>query len=129
VVKFADIKDRYDRVGVMRTDIDRRNGQLADLSRSRAESLRAPGRIDDRYDGTGRLTRVVSPATGAPRYALVEPNGEVRYYVSPAPGVNLQHYVGREVGINGVRGYMPEQRAHHLMAKHVTPLDEQPRLR
>ena len=29
-------------------------------------------------------------------------------------------YVGRQVGMNGIRGYMPEQRASHVMARHVS---------
>ena len=47
----------------------------------------------------------------------------MRCYVTPAPGVNLQNYLGQEVGVTGTRGYMPEQRASHIMARHVTPLE------
>ncbi len=121
--RFEDIKQRYDEVNRLSRDIDRRNGRLAELSRSRAQASAAATRADDRYDGVGRLTPVASPPPGAPRYALVESNGEVRCYVSPAPGVNLQAYVGREVGVTGVRGFMPEQRTNHVMAKHITTLD------
>ena len=71
----------------------------------------------------GQLTQVVSPKLGAPRYALVDEAGDVRCYVTPAPGVNLQNYVGRQVGVTGTRGYMPEQHASHIMARHVTPLE------
>jgi hypothetical protein len=35
----------------------------------------------------------------------------------------MQSYLGRQVGINGVRGYIAEQNAEHLTAKHVTALD------
>ena len=52
-------------------------------------------------------------------------SGDVRCYVTPAPGVNLQNYVGRQVGVTGTRGYMPEQHASHIMARHVTPLEGQ----
>jgi hypothetical protein len=41
----------------------------------------------------------------------------------------LQDYIGREVGVIGTRGYMPEQRASHIMARHVTPLENQHMLR
>ena len=71
----------------------------------------------------GQLTQVVSPKVGAPRYALTDASGDVRCYVTPAPGVNLQNYLGQEVGVTGTRGYMPEQRATHVMARHVTPLE------
>ena len=76
------------------------------------------------FDGTGRLTRVVSSKVGSPRYALLDEQGSVRCYVTPSPGVNLRHYVGREVGVNGIRGIIPEKNTHHVMAKHVTVLNQ-----
>ena len=39
-------------------------------------------------------------------------------------GVNLRSYVGQDVGINGTRGQMLEQKAAHVMARHVTLVDE-----
>jgi hypothetical protein len=122
--RFAGIRQRYDAVNGMLADTDRRNEQLASLRRDAAE----PSTPSDRFDGRGRLTRVVSPKQGAPRYALVDESGKVRCYVSPAPGVNLRHYEQRWVGVNGVRGYMPEQQAAHVMAKHISVL-ESPTLR
>jgi hypothetical protein len=123
IARFDEIKRRYDAVNTLRRDVDRQNGQLAALGRQQAEAARAaePGQ---RFDGSGRLLRVASPVVGAPRYALVDGAGQVRSYVSPAPGVNLQYYLGQEVGIHGVRGYMPEQHAEHIMAKHVTVIEQ-----
>jgi len=74
------------------------------------------------FDGVGRLTPVVSQKLDAPRYALVGEDGEVACYVTPSAGVPLGHYVGQRVGVNGTRGYIPEQRAYHIMAQHVTVL-------
>ena len=96
---------------------------MTELSRRRAESVRVRS-VDDRFDGVGKLARLPATAAGTPHFALMEPNGQVRCYVTPAPGVNLQNYVGREVGIHGVRGFMPEQQAQHIVAKHVTPVDD-----
>jgi hypothetical protein len=64
-----------------------------------------------------------SQKPGAPRYALLDEAGDVRCYITPAPGVNLQNYVGKQVGVTGTRGYVPEQHASHLMARHITSLD------
>ena len=75
------------------------------------------------YDGVGRLTEVTPAKFGAPRYALLDKSGDVRCYVTPAPGVNLQRYVGQKVGVTGNRGYMIEEHASHIMARHVTPLE------
>jgi len=81
------------------------------------------------FDGVGRLTPVVSQKLDAPRYALVDEDGEVACYVTPSAGVPLGHYVGQRVGVNGTRGYIPEQRAYHIMAQHVTVLGGGGRMR
>jgi hypothetical protein len=122
IARFEDIKQRHHAVNSIRDDVEQRNTQLAELSRIRGTIDEQTD--DDKYDGQGRLTRVVAPKLGAPRYAIVdEQSGDIRCYVTPAPGMNLRHYLGRTVGINGVRGYMPEQRAQHVMAKHITSLE------
>jgi hypothetical protein len=77
-----------------------------------------------RFDGEGWLARVVSSKLGAPRYALVDQEGTVRCYVTPAPGVNLNYYVGQRIGIHGTGGYVREYRSRHVAAKHITPLDD-----
>lgn len=118
--RFSNIQQRHDAVNSALAATERRNDQLASLARDKARQ----GTTTDRFDGRGRLTRVVSPKTGAPRYALVDESGKIRCYVTPAPGVNLRHYEQRWVGVNGTRGYMPEQQAPHVMAQHVSLLDE-----
>lgn len=122
IAQSEDIRHRYDMVAKLRTETERENQQLAELSQARGTGrvteISAPGR----YDGVGRLARVVSPKVGAPQYALVDENGNVKCYVTPAPGVNMQYYVGQQIGVVGVRGYITEQRAQHVMAKHVTTL-------
>ncbi len=82
----------------------------------------------DRFDGVGRLVRIPNAKEGSPHYALVNKSGGILCYVTPSPGVNLRYYEKRVIGINGSRGYVPEQRAQHVMAKHVQLL-EQPILR
>jgi hypothetical protein len=119
IARFDDIKQRQDAVFAMREQTDRKTQLYAHL---RTPERPAP-RIDDRFDGVGELTKVVSPKRGAPRYALLDKSGKVQCYVTPAPGVPLQNYVGRQVGVNGTRGYVPEQHAGHIMARHVTPLE------
>lgn len=119
--RFEDIKRRYDALSAVRAQTERSNRRFAGLRRTRQRADRED-EPEGRFDGTGELIRVVSPKLGAPRYALVDELGEVRCYVSPAPGVPLRHYLGRQVGVTGTRGYMPEQRARHVMARHVSPL-------
>ena len=128
IARFDDIRRRQEAVAAMRDRTDRASRLYAQL-RPRVDADAAKQEIDGRFDGVGQLTEVVSPKVGAPRYALVDQTGDVRCYVTPAPGVHLQDYIGREVGVIGTRGYMPEQRASHIMARHVTPLEGQNMLR
>jgi SH3-like domain-containing protein len=127
IAKFEDIKRRQEEVLAMRDRTDRDNRLYARLRpRDDDANDRTPDRteIDGRFDGVGQLARVPSPKTGAPRYALVDRSGDVRCYVTPAPGVRLQNYVGRKVGVTGARsGYMIDQHANHIIARHITPLE------
>ena len=70
-------------------------------------------------------SRCAPTTPGVPRFALLDRSGNVRSYVTPATGVNLHKYVGQEVGVVGRRGYIPEQKAQHVMANHITVLDGQ----
>ena len=116
--------------------VEAHDPQLAN-ERRRSEGLlgyarREPGHVtteDRRYDGTGTLTEVVSRKPGDPRFALLDDDGEVRYYVTPAPGVSLRTYVGRQVGVNGPLGYLPEAGARHVFAQRVMEVDGDTRLR
>jgi hypothetical protein len=124
ITRFEDIKHRYDSAHAMRDRASRPPRLLASLPSQGAGSKdEKASDSDDRFDGVGRLTTVASPKLGAPRYALLDDTGDVRCYVTPAPGLNLRGYVGKQVGVTGTRGYMPEQHASHLMARHIAVLD------
>jgi uncharacterized protein YgiM (DUF1202 family) len=122
IARFEDIKQRYDTVTAMREQTAVSNRFLAGLQRT-MEKAAAIADPDGQFDGVGQLQPVFAQKLGAPRYALVDETGNVRYYVTPAPGVNLQNYVGRQVGITGTRGYMPEQRTQHITARHISSLE------
>jgi hypothetical protein len=123
IARFDDIKQRYDRVNALHDETERTERQLARVS-PRPRGVSPQLDADNRFDGVGTLTRVTSPKTGAPQYALLDASGRVACYVTPAPGVNLRYYLGRQVGINGTRGYVPEQQTSHLMAQHISAIDE-----
>ncbi len=124
IARFEDIKQRYDTVTAMREQNATSNRFLTGLQKT-MEKAAAMADPSGQFDGVGQLQMVFSPKVGSPRYALVDEAGNVRYYVTPAPGVNLQNYVGRQVGITGTRGYMPEQHAQHITARHVSSLETQ----
>ena len=127
IAQSNDIKQRYDAVNEVRAASERQNRQLAQLEQSRGEPT-GPG-SSHRFDGTGRLARVAPSKVGTPRYALVDEKGKVSCYLSPAPGVNMNHYLGKHVGVNGILGQIPQYRAQHVAVKHVTALDSRRSLR
>ena len=120
IARLDDIKQRYDVVAVTRSLTDPASPLAAHIP---GLAGAATG-TERQFDGVGRLTRVVSPKVGAPRYALVNKQGEVNCYLTPAPDVNLRHYEGQTIGVTGISGLMLEPRAKHIAAKHVTLLGD-----
>jgi hypothetical protein len=122
IARFEDVKHRQDLLG------DPGSATASALASHRPSVL--PTDDPDRFDGVGKLTPVISQRPNAPAYALVDPaSQQVVSFISPAPGVDLQPYVGKEVGINGQRGFMPELQKPHVTAMHVNVLDDGPILR
>jgi len=128
IAQSRDIKDRYAAVNEMETEIKRHDRQLSAIERRRQEPPAARA-AEARFDGVGRLRRVVSSTVGAPQYALVDEAGNVQCFLTPAPGVNVQYYLGRQIGVTGIRGFIPDRGAQHVTAKHVTPLEDRTVLR
>ncbi len=84
-----------------------------------------PARADTgvRYDGMGWLVPVHSTKRVAPPYALLDAEGDVLQYVSPAPGLNLRRYAKKQVGIFGQRGYLPALKKSHLTAERIIDVE------
>jgi uncharacterized protein YraI len=82
---------------------------------------------DPRYDAQGVLKPVVSRKTDKPAapFAVVDSEGKPLCFVSPSPGLNLQRYVNKPVGLYGRRGYLEELKKPHLVAERVIELDGQ----
>jgi len=124
IAQSAEIKRRYDTVNQLWGDVQRQDRPADELLGAAGSGAADPSSAG-RFDAVGRLARVVSSKLGAPRYALLDENAKPRCYVTPAPGVNMRYYEGRQVGINGIRGFTVEPRAPHLTAKYVTALEDQ----
>ena len=80
---------------------------------------------DPKYDGQGWLQPVVSKNKPAAPYALVDADGKPLCFVSPSPGLNLNRYVNRQVGLYGRRGYLEALKTPHVTAERVIDLDRQ----
>jgi hypothetical protein len=100
------------------------------LANSRATNPRYanPGDADPADDedfvGTGRLTQVMSRRPGAPMFALVDENRQVRYFVAPSAGINLRSYVGKQVGIHGLATTQRDYSKQVLTAERIDILSD-----
>jgi hypothetical protein len=121
ISQFADLKQRHQEVAALREQTDRASQRWAQLSPMQ-QGAAAGTAVDPRFDGAGQLVRVTSAKPGAPQFVLLDEQGQPSVYVTPTPGLNLRYYVGQRVGVNGTAGYIPEQRARHIMASHVQPI-------
>jgi uncharacterized protein YgiM (DUF1202 family) len=112
-------------------EIKQRQGQITIVP---SESLRpSRGPVDGQtlntvpqmggFDGIGRLEPVMSRRVGAPQYALLDAKGGIACFVTPAPGVNLQSYVNKQVGVNGSRSYVTDLQKQHIDVQRITLLD------
>lgn len=92
-----------------------------------ADEPTGPSPADPRYDGQGWLKPVVSRRDDKPvaPYALVDADGKPRLFVTPAPGLNINHYLNKQVGVYGRRGYIEALKAGHVTAERVIDLDRQ----
>lgn len=92
-----------------------------------ADKPAAPSPADPRYDGQGWLKPVVSRRDDKPvaPYALVDADGKPLLFVTPAPGLNINHYLNKQVGVYGRRGYIEALKAGHVTAERVIDLDRQ----
>jgi hypothetical protein len=84
-------------------------------------------RIEPRFDGTGWLLPVHSTKRVAPPYALLDDNGKVLQYVTPAPGLNLHRYERRRVGLYGQKAQTRSLNAPHLTAHRLVDLERHAR--
>lgn len=144
IAEYEQIRQRYAEIATIQSSTDQVNSQLEQrLGGDGGPSIRPvrfetsvetgeqPVRIPrpletidpGQFDGAGRLAPVKSRLTGAPPYALIDAAGEVLLFVSPQPGVQLEDYLGKQVGINGRRGFMPELKMPHVTAQRVKLLE------
>jgi hypothetical protein len=109
--------EEYERVS---QETLRRDAELAEIQRrqeAQLTALRQP-----RYDGAGIVNRSALNRKGAPQYALLAPSGKVLAYLVAAPGVNLDAWLGRSVGVSGSRVPHPDLKADLITVFRLTPV-------
>ncbi|MCA9141546.1 MAG: SH3 domain-containing protein [Planctomycetaceae bacterium] len=79
--------------------------------------------FDPRFDGRGWLLPVHSSHQASPPYALLDQQGQILSFVSPAPGLNLHRYLRKEVGIFGQRSRAEFLKKPHLTADRIVDME------
>ena len=74
------------------------------------------------YHGVGWLMPVYGKDRSLPPFALLDDEGKLLQYVTPAPGVNLRRYARKEVGILGTRILVQRGEVQRLTAYRVIDL-------
>src|SRR5262249_35847928 len=92
------------------------------LSTTRKQEQERPSETP-RYDGSGVLRRSSVTLDGKPAYILASPQGGIRYYITSAPGVDLQKYLNQIVAVRGPITYRMEVRAQYIVVRDLTPID------
>jgi hypothetical protein len=118
IAEFEGVQNRYAEAG--------EGGLLNERSGNTASGAVPPPSAQEslfsRFDGSGWLVPVHSTRRVAPPYALLDAEGEVLQYISPAPGLNLHRYVRKQVGIHGQRSQSPSLNKPHLTAERIVEL-------
>lgn len=78
---------------------------------------------DPKYDGEGWLKPVLSREKPAAPYAIVDDQGNPVAFVTPSPGLNLNRYLNKKVGVYGQRGVIEALNSPHIVASRVIDLE------
>ena len=71
------------------------------------------------FDGAGIVRRVPEGATRGPRFALVAPDGQTLAFLQPTPGIDLNRYEGRAMGITGLRYFRSDWKGDTIAVQNL----------
>ncbi|HEX6984266.1 MAG TPA: hypothetical protein VF170_02765 [Planctomycetaceae bacterium] len=75
-----------------------------------------------RFDAVGVVQKAVDPHPEAPRHVLVAPNGRILVYLQEQPGVSLDAFVGKPMGVDGERHRHPDLATPMIVVERLTPV-------
>ncbi|MDR2763068.1 MAG: hypothetical protein LBB88_10725 [Planctomycetaceae bacterium] len=78
--------------------------------------------VEGQYDVTGKLGMFKSLTTKHPPFAVVDKTGRITCLLTPDTNVDLRQYVGKVVGVNGIRGIYRKSGqpdAQHIIVKTI----------
>jgi uncharacterized protein YgiM (DUF1202 family) len=82
--------------------------------------VRPPG--SPPLDGAGIVQRAATSAPNGPRHVLLAPNGRILSYLQAGQGIDLDAFVGRPMGVMGIRAYRPELQTDLIVVRGMIPV-------
>ena len=131
VKRYSKTREEYDEIARISAETKQRDAQLASLSgASSGPTTLQPAPVTPkpspaspkRFDGAGIVQRAPGFIRGAPSFALFAPNGRMLAYLQAAPGVNLNSYLGKTMGVLGQRSYRPELQTELIIVRSLEPV-------
>ncbi len=113
-------KAKYDELNRLLSQSKQRDEAILSLNRKKEGDSTAAA---PRFDGSGVLRRSSAMIDGKPAFTLGSPQGGIRYYVTPSPGIDLTKYLDQTVAVRGPVRYRMEVRAQHITVRDVTPIE------
>jgi uncharacterized protein YgiM (DUF1202 family) len=77
----------------------------------------APG-----FDGAGIVQKMSQTFPGGPQFVLVTPEGRMLSFLQGAPGIDLNRYVGRAMGVSGQRVHRDDWNADVITVRGLQPV-------
>lgn len=137
VEKYTKIQQEYAEFVKVTSETKQRDAQLLSLKNQPAGDIasvpptdtsnttpppKAAPALPKSFDGAGIIQRSAMNGRGGPQFVLVTPGGRVLCYLQPAPGVDLNAYVGQTVGIIGQRSYRQELQSDLIVVRSMQPV-------
>lgn len=120
IADYRKVRSEEDAAAAAAATVLRRDAELAEVQKQ--QEARLAGMRQPRFDGAGIIQRSALNRQGAPRHVLLSPNGKVLAYLASVPGLNLDAWLGRAVGVSGNRVRHPDLKADLITVVRVTPV-------
>lgn len=74
------------------------------------------------FDGAGIVQKMAQTFAGGPQFVLISPDGRMLSFLQAAPGVDLNRYVGKSMGVTGQRVHRDDWNADVITVRGLQPV-------
>jgi hypothetical protein len=89
---------------------------------SSAQQMNAQQVNQQQFDGAGIVQRMAKTFPGGPEFVLISPEGRMLSFLQPAPGIDLNRFNGRSVGVVGQRVHRNDWNADVIAVRSLQPV-------